>query len=184
MTIPGFLLDIFSWDSFYGTVGETCPVPYERGAGSWCEDWAHWCYWELWSWNPPWLWLWEHLDFSVGFWCFRIISMGLKFREMKKGLHVHLNYLKYDIRKQELLTVALQDYSGNVTEFPCYSMDGNWDFPKYWASGQKNITAENWKYSFLTRDSWAFLSDCMCNSDCRKDSKYLLNCWRLEKPHL
>lgn len=38
--------------------------------------------------------------------------MGVKFSEMKKGLHVHLNYLKYGIRKQELLTVALQDSLG------------------------------------------------------------------------
>lgn len=34
--------------------------------------------------------------------------MDVKFKEMKKGLHVQLNYLKYGIRKQELLTAALQ----------------------------------------------------------------------------
>lgn len=45
MTSPGFLLGVFSWDSFCGTVGENCPSPIWECAGSWCEHWAHWCYW-------------------------------------------------------------------------------------------------------------------------------------------
>ena len=38
--------------------------------------------------------------------------MGVKFRKMKKGLHVHLSYLKYGIRKHELLILALQESLG------------------------------------------------------------------------